>query len=276
MSTQERFRITTLVMEANLNPNLAPKLADHLEIEDYGGLTRTLISSGSNPELIVKISNELDNATLVVDALLAGCVICVALEPKDPNIRGNIPGTNLVDPYTIELEHRGEIRDKYNLVFSRPIPPKGELHSDHLYWAGLCIGAAGFVDKKLVDEVVGRLLLEFDLEAHPPYRAIETFAAMGEIGVQPLLNYVKDQTKDTFSREDAAIALGTIGTDAVVAEVGSWLDEISIEDAAMPLYTLGNTKNIGAKSVIEDWMGRNKSHSKYRVAEEALARLMAG
>lgn len=273
MSDQERLKITTLLMEANLGSNLTPRLANHIQVEDYGGLVRTLISEGNNPEVILGIAKELEDATQVVETLLSDCVTCVALEPKDPNEKGNIPGTNFVDPNTVDPVERKDIQKNYRVVFSRPIPPKGELHSEHLYVAGFCIGVAKEIDQRLIGEVTNRLLLEFDLELHPPYRAMETFGAMKDRAIAPLMNYIKDKSKDTFSREDAAKALGAIGSDKVVYALSEWLDEVQSQDASMPIFALGNTNNEIAKTIVSAWMQRNSGHEKYWVAQEALLKL---
>ncbi len=93
---------------------------------------------------------------------------------------------------------------------------------------------------------------------------------MGEIAVGPLLDYIKDMDKDLFSREDAARALGVIGTNKVVEELGNWLDVAPNEDKAMPLYALGCTGNSNSRAIIEAWMQKNQNHPKFSVAQEAL------
>ena len=87
------------------------------------------------------------------------------------------------------------------------------------------------------------------------------------------MEFIKDSQRDTFSREDAALALGAVGSDNVIKSLGEWLDEVETEDAAMPLYALGITKNPKAIPIIQSWMQNKQTHPKMWVAQEALAKL---
>lgn len=149
----------------------------------------------------------------------------------------------------------------------------GKLHSEHLYFAAKCIGCAKSVDNRTVDGVTGLLLKEFDIEATYPRGAINAFGDMGDRAIPTLMQYMKDSTKETFSREDAALALGKIGSDQVVKELAICLAQTEYDDKAMPIYALGATRNPKARQPIFDFLKKYPEHPKTWVAHDALAKL---
>lgn len=151
--------------------------------------------------------------------------------------------------------------------------PLGKLHSEHLYLAARCIGCAKVVGEKMVNLVINHLLSEFDLEITFPQAAIAVFGDIGERAIATLMEYLKDRRKETFSREDAALALGAIGTDRVVEELTIYLNEADYDDKAMSLYALGKTRNPKARQPILNFLRSYPNHPKTWVAKNALEKI---
>jgi len=149
----------------------------------------------------------------------------------------------------------------------------GKLHSEHLYFVAKCIGCSPAIDEKLLNEVISRLLSEFDLEVVFPRAAIIAFGDIGEKAIPVLMQYLSDGTKETFSREDVALALGMIGTDLVVKELTICLDKADDDDKAMSLYALGKTRNTNARQPILMFLNAYPDHPKTWVARNALAEI---
>lgn len=151
--------------------------------------------------------------------------------------------------------------------------PLGKLHSEHLYLAAKCIGCNKNVDKEMFDNVINRLLSEFDIEITFPQAAIAAFGDIGERATPRLMEYLRDRQKETFSREDAALALGAIGTDKVVEELSDYLAQVDYGDMGMSLYALGKTRNPKARKPILDFLNSYPNHPKTWVAQNALGEI---
>lgn len=231
-------------------------------------LINWICTKEARQEKLVAMAAEIDDASDLIRILLSAGTTYVALIPKD---RGQ--QDSLIDPGSIRFEDRKNIRQNYELFFAKQIDPDGALHSNHLYVAARCLSVAKKVDTQWRNLIFDRLLIEFDLEVAPPEKAIGAFAQMANMAIEPLMNFIKDSSRDTFSREDAALALGAIGNDTVVHSLGDWLKNIESRDSAIPLYALGRTNNKKAIPLIEAWVKNNQGHEKIWVAQEALAKL---
>jgi len=138
---------------------------------------------------------------------------------------------------------------------------------DTFYKAAALVGSAAYVDKGTVEWIVDLLLLEFDVERWHPRGAIAALTAMGNATIEHLLPYMLDPLQDTFSREDAAIALGRIGTRQVVEALAKAGAEASSRNVKMVVYALGHTGNprtikalrdLAPKvSTLSEWVLRN-------------------
>ena len=239
-----------------------------IESQNVETLMNWICVKEERQEKLVAMASEIDDASDLVTNLLSAGTTYVALKSK-----GQVQTADFIDPSEVDPRERKNIRQNYELIFAKQIDPNGALHSNHLYVAARCVGVAKKVDPQLVSIIMDRFLIEFELEIAPPERAIRTIGEMGNIAIDPLMEFIKDSQRDTFSREDAALALGAVGSDNVIKSLGEWLDEVETEDAAMPLYALGITKNPKAIPIIQLWMQNNQTHPKMWVAQEALAKL---
>jgi len=210
-------------------------------------------------ERVLGLISEVDNGTEAVAIMLSAGRIKIAR-----------PGEESVSTVGTWTNDNSEAKTA-NLIAA--IGENGGVLTEHCYFAAECISKAKNVDEKVFCIIVSLLLQEFDLELAPPQRAIQAFGYLGDRAIPFLMSYIKNRDRETFSREDAALSLGRIGTDLAVEELTKWLKDCEIGDEAMPIYALGYTRNTNAISVIEDWIGSNPSHVKLWVAEDALSRL---
>ncbi|OGE08366.1 hypothetical protein A3A60_00350 [Candidatus Curtissbacteria bacterium RIFCSPLOWO2_01_FULL_42_26] len=259
---------TTALMSLANSADEAQLIVELIEDQNVEMLMNWFCTKEDRQEKLVAIASELDDASDLVMSLLSAGTTYVALKPE-----GQAQTAGFIDPGRIDPKERKNIRQNYELVFAKPIDPDGALHSNHLYLAARCVSVAKKVSPQLVTIIMDRFLIEFELEIAPPERAIRTIGEMGNIAIDPLMEFIKDSQRDTFSREDAALALGAVGSDNVIKSLGEWLDEVETEDAAMPLYALGITKNPKAIPIIQSWMQNKQTHPKMWVAQEALAKL---
>lgn len=138
---------------------------------------------------------------------------------------------------------------------------------DTFYRAAALVGRASRVDNGTVERIADMLCMEFDTEHWYPREAIATLAAMGAGVVEYLAQYMLDSLQDTFSREDAALALGQIGTRRVVDHLSEVSQGLTCRDTKMVVYALGHTGNPRAISVlrhlaasvaeVSDWVLQN-------------------
>ncbi len=120
------------------------------------------------------------------------------------------------------------------------------------YKAAMLIGFASLVDKGTIERIADMLLLEFDTERWWPREAISALANMGDGIIDYLIQYMLDSLQDTFSREDAALALGQIGTRKVVDRLAKATKGLMARDTKMVVYALGLTGNLRAVPVLRD------------------------
>lgn len=114
---------------------------------------------------------------------------------------------------------------------------------DTFYKASALIGYAEKVDRAYVERVADMLLLEFDVEQWYPRGAISALASMGNSVIEELIHYMTDPLQDTFSREDAALTLGRIGSRRVVDRLDEAAQGLSPRDTKIVVYALGLTRN---------------------------------
>lgn len=208
---------------------------------------------------VLELISELDDGSDVVANILSGGRIKIA-QPGEEVV--GVVGTWTTDNSDVKTA---------NLIAA--IGDNGGVFTEHFYFAAECAGKAKIIDQKLVQLIITALLHEFDLELAPPQRAIQAFGHLGDRAVPFLMNYIKNRSRETFSREDAALSLGKIGTNLVVEELTEWLNDCESGDEAMPIYALGFTRNVKAISVVENWISANPTHGKMWVATDALSRL---
>lgn len=210
---------------------------------------------------VLNLARKQPNSSELIQKIIQGCVSKLSKE-----------GTSFVSAasYDFGTGKSSEIVSKQ--LDSRP-GPLGKLHSEHLYLAAKCIGYAKDVDKKVLDDVINHLLSEFNLEIVFPRAAIIAFSNIGKRAIPALMGYLKDREKETFSREDAALALGAIGSDSVVEELTDYIDEADYDDKAMSLYALGKTRNPKARRSIMNFLNSYPDHSKIWVAKNALGEI---
>lgn len=217
----------------------------------------------TSKQTILELISKVPDVSLVIKQILSGGRIKVAS-----------PGENIhFMSSAITISHSEQSSEQRSADLISPIGPHGEAHSEHLYFAAECVSKTSKIDNKIVEEIITKLLQEFDLEIAPPGRAICAFGDLSDRAVPSLMKYIRDSQRETFSREDAALALGKIGTDLVVRELASWLSSCEYSDQAMPLYALGFTRNHKAIPVVQNWLKYNPSHQKVWVAQDALNRL---
>lgn len=211
---------------------------------------------------ILNLVSKISNVSELVQKIMERCTS--KLDKKSPHTAFGAAGT-----YDFSTGKRQTV----SASLTETPGPLGKLHSEHLYLAAKCIGCAKNVDKKVLDDVINRLLSEFDLEVTFPRAAIAAFGDIGERAIPTLMTYLKDRTKETFPREDAALALGAIGTDKVVEELSDYLAQIDYGDMGMPLYALGKTRNPKAHEPVLNFLKSYPNHPKVWVAKNALAEI---
>lgn len=140
------------------------------------------------------------------------------------------------------------------------------------YKAAALVGASAYVEKSTVEWIVDMLLLEFDVERWFPRAAISALAAMGNRVIEHLLPYMLDPLQDTFSREDAALALGGIGNRQVVESLAEAGGNASSRNAKMVVYALGHTGNPRAVEAVRNLAPKICTMSQF-VLENALKAL---
>lgn len=114
---------------------------------------------------------------------------------------------------------------------------------DTIYKAAALVGYAEKVDRAYVERVADMLLLEFDVERWYPRGVISALVSMGNSVIEQLIQYMLDPLQDTFSREDAALALGRIGNRRVIDQLDEAAQSLSPRDTKMVVYALGLTGN---------------------------------
>jgi tetratricopeptide (TPR) repeat protein len=119
------------------------------------------------------------------------------------------------------------------------------------YRGARLVGRAQYVDPGVVSNIADRLLLEFDKEKYPPYNAVKALASMKGAVIEKLLTYLGDVQQDTFSREDAALALGAMGKRRVVDCLEQCLRDWPARQKKMAVYALGLTANPRAVKAIK-------------------------
>lgn len=144
------------------------------------------------------------------------------------------------------------------------------------YLAAELTGRAHYVDLGIAKSISNRLLLDLDREKNFQYEAVRALSRMKgmvtEQTVEQLVSYMGDLKQDTFSREDAAKALGKIGTRCVVDRLGKCLNNWPPEAKNMAVFALGLTSNPRAVKVIKTHWEEIPHESRW-VAEDALKSL---
>ena len=120
------------------------------------------------------------------------------------------------------------------------------------YRAAALVGRASKVDQGTIERIADMLLLEFDTERWHPRGAMSALANMGEYIIDYLVQYMLDSLQDTFSREDATLALGQMGTRKVVDRLAKAAKGLTSRDTKMVVYALGLTGNPRAIPVLRD------------------------
>jgi tetratricopeptide (TPR) repeat protein len=111
-------------------------------------------------------------------------------------------------------------------------------------------GAARHVHHSLIEHLATLVTLEFDAELWPPYEAVASLASLGNAACDYLIDCLLDSHQETFAREDAALALGQIGSRRVVARLRERGAATGPRDRVHVVYALGQTGNPQAAEVI--------------------------
>ncbi|HEX6372900.1 MAG TPA: tetratricopeptide repeat protein [Longimicrobium sp.] len=112
-------------------------------------------------------------------------------------------------------------------------------------------GMGRHVHHSLVEHLATLMTLEFDAELWPPYDAIVSLASLGDAACDYLTDCLLDSLQETFAREDAALALGQIGSRRVVARLlQRGAAAADPRDRVHVVYALGQTRNPRAAEAI--------------------------
>lgn len=143
--------------------------------------------------------------------------------------------------------------------------------SEKFYRVAALAGASTHISKSIVHFICNLLFTEFDTEQWFPEKAISSFTILGNKAIDNLVTYILDTGCIVFSREDAAKALGKIGSRNAINALSKVVDRIPSNDTLI-VYAIGLTENPWAEHALRD-IAKILSQMKQQNLDEALSNI---
>lgn len=160
-----------------------------------------------------------------------------------------------------------------NASVERPgLHGRGQPWPSQFYRAVGIAGAGNHVHHHVGQLLVNMLMLELDTKNPVSPDAVGALSLLGDAVVDYIIDYLLDTSQDMFSREDAALALGLIGTRKVVDQLAKRGASTTPYNRKFVIYALGLTENPRAVAAVRS-LAPGVAESAQTVLNEAVRRL---